>query len=107
VPKRGQAGHSTPGATTRAAWWRPVQALVGVRLPPDASRQILEKQLRSIPAVRSAWHVTGEVDYELQVSCPDLGALRGVLRDLSHCCGAEVAAVDLVLAEVPGLAGQP
>jgi hypothetical protein len=50
--------------------WR-VQAIVQVRLAPAASRQIFEKQLRTMPSVLCAWHVTGDVDWTKQTSATD------------------------------------
>jgi hypothetical protein len=80
-----------------------VQVIVRLRLAPAASREIVEKQLREVPAVLAAWHVTGDVDYEMLITCPELAALRVVLGDLCRCCGGEVASADLVLSEVTGL----
>src|ERR1700691_900267 len=53
-----------------------VQAIARVRLAPYLSRQVFEAHLRTIPAVRSAVHVIGDVDYELRLACRDLGDLR-------------------------------
>ncbi len=81
-----------------------MQAMVRVRLAPAASRRLFEKQLRAIPAVRAAWHLTGDADYEISISCPSLAAFGNALHDLRGCCGAEVASLGLVLGEVTGLA---
>jgi hypothetical protein len=80
-----------------------VRAIVRLRLAPAASREIFEKDLRGIAAVLAAWHVTGDVDYEMLITCPDLAAPGVVLGDLCRCCGGEVASADLVLSEVTGL----
>jgi len=90
--------HSDPG-------WA-VRAIVRLRLAPAASREIFEKQLREVPAVLAAWHVTGDVDYEMLITCPDLAGLGVVLGGLCRCCGGEVASADLVLSEVTGLTRQ-
>jgi hypothetical protein len=84
----------------------PVQAIARVRLAPDLSCQAFEQQLRAIPAVLSAVHVTGDVDYELRLACRDVADLGAVLTSLRAWAGAEVASTALVLSEVPGL-GQP
>jgi Lrp/AsnC family transcriptional regulator, leucine-responsive regulatory protein len=80
-----------------------VRAIARIRLAPAASREIFEKQLREIPAVLAAWHVTGDVDYEALITCPDLATLGVVLGELRHCCGGELASAELVLNEVTGL----
>lgn len=43
-----------------------VQAIARVRLAPDKPCGVFEQQLRMAPAVLSAVHVTGDVDYELR-----------------------------------------
>jgi DNA-binding Lrp family transcriptional regulator len=65
---------------------------------------MFEAHLRTIPAVRSAWHVIGDVDYELTLDCRDLADLAVVLSSLRGCRGTEVASAALVLGEVEGLA---
>ena len=82
---------------------QPVQAIVHVRLAPAASRQRFEQYLQATPAVRSAWQVTGDVDYELRLACRDIADLDAVLTGLRHCGGAEGTSTGLVLREVPGL----
>ena len=82
---------------------RPVQAIVHVRLAPAASRQGFEQCLRAMPAVLSAWQVTGDVDYELRLACRDIADLDAVLTALRRCGGAEGTSTGLVLREVPGL----
>jgi Lrp/AsnC family leucine-responsive transcriptional regulator len=80
-----------------------VQAIARVRLAPYLSRQGFEAHLRTIPAVRSAVHVIGDVDYELRLACRDLADLGVVLASLRRCSGAEVVSTALVLREVEGL----
>jgi len=82
-----------------------VQAIARIRLAPATSREVFEKQLRQIPGVLAAWHVTGDVDYETLLMCRDLAALGVVLGDLRRWCGGEVATADLVLSQVTGLTG--
>jgi hypothetical protein len=81
----------------------PVQAIAGVRLAPDKPRPASGRQLRAIPAVLPAGHVTGDAGYELRLACRDLAGLAGVLGGLRGCGGAEVVFTALVLGEVPGL----
>ena len=89
-------------------WLGPgVEAVARVRLVPEASRQVFEKELGAIPAVLSAWHLTGDVDYEIRLRCRDLAALGATVRDLRRCRGAATVSADLMLAEVPGLPGCP
>jgi hypothetical protein len=81
----------------------PVQAIVRVRLAPHLSRAMFEAHLRTIPAVRSASHVIGDVDYEVRLECRDLADMGVVLGSLRGCRGTEVVSTALVLAEVEGL----
>ncbi len=55
-----------------------------VRLAPDTPCQAFERQLQAIPAVLSAVHVTGHVDYELRLACRDVADLRAGLA-VGHC----------------------
>lgn len=80
-----------------------VQALARVRLASCRSRQEFEQDLRSIPAVRSAVRVIGDVDYELRLECSDLPQLGAVLTRLRACRGIEVASTALVVGDVVGL----
>ena len=82
------------------------QAIARVRLAPDQPRQAFERQLRAIPAVLSAVHVIGDVDYELRLACPDVTDLSAALTSLRRCGSVQVVSTALVLGEVPGL-GQP
>jgi hypothetical protein len=103
-----RAGRTRPALAERAgrgpscvAW--PVQAIVRVRLAPSASRPEFEQYLRTIPAVRSACQLAGDVDYELRLGCQDIAGLDVVLTALRRCGGAEGTSTGLVLREVPGL----
>jgi Lrp/AsnC ligand binding domain len=80
-----------------------VQALARIRLAPYLSRQVFEAHLRAIPAVRSAAHVIGDVDYEVRLTCRDLADLGVVLASLRGCQGTQVVSTALVLREVEGL----
>jgi len=80
-----------------------VQAIARVRLTPYLSRQVFERQLRAIPAVRSALIVIGDVDYELRLECRDLAHLEVVLTSLRAVRGAEVASTALIVGDVAGL----
>jgi Lrp/AsnC ligand binding domain len=81
----------------------PVQALVRVRLAPYLLRRAFEQNLRDIPAVRSAVHILGDVDYELRLECRDLAHLAVVLSTLRAGRGTEVVSTALVLGDVAGL----
>ena len=80
-----------------------VQATARVRLAPCLSREVFEAHLRTIPAVRSALYVIGDVDYELRLACRDLADLGVVLASLRRCQGTEVVSTALLLREVEGL----
>jgi hypothetical protein len=79
------------------------QAICRVRLAPGLSCEVFERRLRAMPAVLSAVHVTGDVDYELRLGCRDIAGIGDVLGCLRGCGDAEVASTALVLREVPGL----
>jgi len=81
----------------------PVQAIVRVRLAPCLPRQAFEQWLRAIPAVLHAVLVTGEDDYQVQVSCPSFASLGDALTQICGCAGAQVTSAALILHEVPGL----
>jgi len=83
-----------------------VRAITRVRLAPYLSREVFERQLRAIPAVRSAVRVIGDVDYELRLECRDLADLGIVLTSLRAVRGTEVASTALVLGDVAGLGRQ-
>ncbi len=80
-----------------------VEAFVRVRLAPFLSREVFEAHLRTIPAVRAALHVIGDVDYEVRLACRDLADLKVVLASLRGCRGTQVVSTALVLGEVAGL----
>ena len=81
----------------------PVQAIVRVKLAPCLRPQAFDQWLRTIPSVLRAAHVTGEVDYEVQLHCPSLADLGDVLSQIRSCEGVYVASTALVLHEVAGL----
>ena len=83
-----------------------VRAIARVRLAPCLSREVFERQLRAIAAVRSAVRVIGDVDYELGLECRDLVGLGIVLSSLRAVRGTEVASTALVLGDVAGLGRQ-
>jgi Lrp/AsnC ligand binding domain len=80
-----------------------VQTLARVRLAPSLLCQTFEQNLRDIPAVRSAVHILGDVDYELRLECRDLAHLAVVLTSLRSCRGTGVVSTALVLGDVAGL----
>ena len=81
----------------------PVQAIVRVKLAPCLRSQAFEQWLRAIPSVVRAAHVTGEVDYEVQLDCRSLADLGDALSRIRGCKGVYVASTALVLHEVAGL----
>jgi Lrp/AsnC family transcriptional regulator, leucine-responsive regulatory protein len=83
-----------------------MQAIAQVRLAPELSHQAFERRLRTLPAVRSAVCVTGDVDYEIRLACRDLADLELVLVSLRRYPDVKVVSTALVLREVEGL-GQP
>jgi hypothetical protein len=100
IPRRGIV---QPVPATAQPACGPVQATARVRLAPCLSREVFEAHLRTIPAVRSALYVIGDVDYELRLACRDLADLGVVLATLRGCQGTEVVSTALLLREVEGL----
>jgi Lrp/AsnC family transcriptional regulator, leucine-responsive regulatory protein len=84
----------------------PVRAVIRLRLAPQLECEVFERWLRGIPAVLSAMLITGDADYELQVSCRCFADLGDTLAWICGCPGAEVASAALVLHEVAGLGRQ-
>jgi Lrp/AsnC ligand binding domain len=84
----------------------PVLAVIRLRLHPQLECEVFERWLRGIPAVLSAMLITGDADYELQVSCRCLADLGDTITWICGCPGVEVASAALVLHEVAGLGQQ-
>jgi hypothetical protein len=82
----------------------PMQAIVRVSLAPHLPWQAFEYWLRAIPSVLYAALVTGEDDYEVQVSCPTFADLGDALTRICGCEGVRVTSTALILHEVSGLA---
>lgn len=99
----GARGAARFGAVIEKPACGSVQATARVRLAPCLSREMFEAHLRTIPAVRSAVYVIGDVDYELRLACRDLAHLGVVLASLRGCQGTEVVSTALLLRDVEGL----
>lgn len=65
-----------------AASGRTLVALIDVRLSGPAERERFERLLASLIEVTDAAHVTGRYDYQLRVSCLDVGDLDRLIRKL-------------------------
>jgi Lrp/AsnC family leucine-responsive transcriptional regulator len=65
-----------------AASGRTLIALIDVRLGGPADRDRFERLLDSLVEITDAAHVTGRYDYQLRVSCLDVGDLDGLIRKL-------------------------
>ena len=99
VPRRGTV-RPVPAEAQSACG--PVQATARVRLAPCLSREVFEANLRTIPAVRSAVYVIGDVDYEsgsraatspTSGSCWPACALAGAPKWCPRlCCSATLRA---------------
>jgi hypothetical protein len=97
------AARPAPDVRVSVAATAPLQAIVRVKLAPCLRSQAFEQWLREIPSVLRAAHVTGEVDYEVQLDCRSLADLGDVLSRIRSCKGVCVASTALVLHEVAGL----
>jgi hypothetical protein len=99
--------HDHAGVPAQAQGYSsPVLAVIRLRLHPQLECDVFERWLRGIPAVLSAMLITGDADYELQVSCRCLADLGDTLTWICGCPGVEVASAALVLHEVAGLGRQ-
>jgi hypothetical protein len=102
--RRAHAVLVQPGAALAKA---STEVICRVRLAPGQSNQVFEQWLKTVPAVCSAVRVTGDMDYELRLSCRDFTEVGDVLGCLRSCGGAEIVSTSLVLHEVAGLGGKP
>ncbi|HEX2314361.1 MAG TPA: Lrp/AsnC ligand binding domain-containing protein [Thermomonospora sp.] len=78
----------------------PVEALVRVRLSALATAASFETWALARPVTRALWALTGDDDYELRLSCPDLAALHDELALLRRAGGAERTTTSLLLREL-------
>ncbi len=83
-----------------AALGRSLTAMIDVRLRPGVSMVEAEKELRRLPQLLSAIHVTGRGDYVLQVACRDTTELDGLIRTLNDQVGAIETETRLLLREI-------
>jgi Lrp/AsnC ligand binding domain len=77
-----------------------VEALVRVRLSTAATPGTFETWVLARPATRVLWALTGDDDYELWLSCPDLAGLNDELALLRRAGGAERTSTSLLLREL-------
>ena len=76
-----------------------IQAVVLVRtVEPDAGR--LDRLLRRTPGVTTAWHLAGDADLLVLVTCRDLLDLRRIVTRLRAEGRAVVTDTHLVLRQV-------
>ncbi|XVQ85880.1 Lrp/AsnC family transcriptional regulator [Microbispora siamensis] len=85
-----------------AAFGRPIQAVVRVRLRRDVTCGAYEQRLREMPAVLNALVLLGDADIEVRVACrsmDDLELAVATLRD----AGADTTCTQIVTRTVTGL----
>jgi DNA-binding Lrp family transcriptional regulator len=72
--------------------------LVFVRLP-GSDRKRFERFLRAEPAVVAAWHVIGDIDLAVHVSCRDLPDLDRLITAMRADGGAVGTATHIVVGQ--------
>jgi Lrp/AsnC family transcriptional regulator, leucine-responsive regulatory protein len=86
-----------------AALGRSLEALISLRLAPNADAGQLEQRLAAWPEVEEAVHVTGRFDFELKVSTAGPHGLDDLLVSMKRELGVAETETRLVLRRVvPG-----
>jgi Lrp/AsnC family leucine-responsive transcriptional regulator len=83
-----------------AALGRSLLALVDIRLRPGVTMPEAEAELRSLPQLIHATHVTGRSDYVLQIACRDASELDVTIRALNDTVGAMETETRILLSEI-------
>lgn len=78
-------------ATTMAANddHEPIHTFVRVRLATGTTPEMFETRLCERRAVRGAWAVAGDYDYEIRLTCEGMADLRAELHALRECGAAQ------------------
>jgi Lrp/AsnC family transcriptional regulator, leucine-responsive regulatory protein len=76
---------------------RGLDALVDVRLQPNADPDRFESVVADLEAVREVAFVTGRSDYHLRINCRDADALNQTIRTLRQRAGAAVTETRIVM----------
>ena len=76
---------------------RGLDALVDVRLQPNADPDRFEAVAAGLEAVREVAFVTGRSDYHLRINCRDADALNETIRTLRRRAGAAVTETRIVM----------
>lgn len=71
-----------------AALGRGLEALIDVRLHPQAAPETLERYLTALPVVREVIFLTGRFDYQVRVACTGPTDLDRTVRAIRRQSGA-------------------
>ncbi len=85
-----------------AAVGRTIEALVDIRLSPDAEVDVIDAGLLAEPCVINAVHLTGPFDMQARVAATDVAELNHLLVRLKDDLGAIETNTRLVLNTSPG-----
>jgi Lrp/AsnC family leucine-responsive transcriptional regulator len=83
-----------------AALGRSLTAMIDIRLRPGVTMDDAEVELRRLPQLLSATHVTGRSDYVLRVACRDAVELDELIRALNSEVGAVETETRILLREI-------
>jgi Lrp/AsnC family transcriptional regulator, leucine-responsive regulatory protein len=83
-----------------AAFGRTLEALISVRVAPNADTRELERELMGRPEVEDAVHVTGRFDFELRVRTTGPAGLDALLLSMKRELGVAETETRLVLSRV-------
>lgn len=86
---------------------RPIEALIDVRLAPNASQAEIDNALMELPMVTDAIHLTGRFDVQIRVAARDVSELDELLIQLKEVLGAEETNTRLVLRSLEGFPRAP
>ncbi len=86
-----------------AAVERTIEALIDVQLDPSSGVFEIDDQIRAMPEVVDAVHVTGRFDYQLRIACGGIDDIEAVLRHLKEHLGVRETSTRVILRSVDGM----
>ncbi len=79
---------------------RPLVAMIDIRLRPTVTMAEAEAELRKLPQLVIAAHVTGRSDYVLHVACRDRADMDDLITTLNERVGAVETETRLMLRDI-------
>ena len=86
---------------------RTIDALIEIRLPTQVDHRPFDEEIRAMPAVVNALHLTGPFDYQLRVQTRDVPELDAFLSKLKLDFGVAETNTRLALRTVEGFPRPP